>query len=296
MNDAPLQQALTDASSEIDTYLEARFALPLSDPPAVLNRLACDIAMYRLQSLRPLHDLEDARRRYDDAIAMLSKVAAGELTLGLATDNQEPPAADLCGRNPGPGTHVQPREVKGLLNMAAMLDAPWAGSTFSPPTPLDIATIENAILAQLRSQIATIEIAHYPDRPESWRLTHRIGAALVQYKGASYGPQLATAAIIQERRLEFDVTLMMRDLRLGRWRRSGRYQSRRIRDDRGGACGAGGIGAGMPQDVPGAREVRRARSSGRRVDLCNHVRALDRRDRSSGDAELPALHARPRTG
>lgn len=96
--------------------------------------------------------------------------------------------------------------------MAAMLDAPWAGSTFSPPTPLDIATIENAILAQLRSQLTTIEIAHYPDRPESWRLTHRIGAALVQYKGASYGPQLATAAIIQERRLEFDVTLMMRDL------------------------------------------------------------------------------------
>jgi phage gp36-like protein len=49
--------------------------------------------MYRLQSLRPLHDLEDARKRYEDAVAMLTKVAAGELTLGLSADNQEPPIA-----------------------------------------------------------------------------------------------------------------------------------------------------------------------------------------------------------
>jgi len=88
-----ITQALADASAEIDGYIEGRFALPLTDPPAVLNRLTTDIAMYRLQSLRPLHDLEDARQRYEDAVSMLSKVAAGELTLGLSADNQEPPPA-----------------------------------------------------------------------------------------------------------------------------------------------------------------------------------------------------------
>lgn len=95
VNTAFLQTHLSDASVEIDSYLEARFALPLTDPPAVLTRLNCDIAMYRMQSLRPLHDLEDARKRYDDAIAMLTKVARGELTLGLANDGIEPadPAA-----------------------------------------------------------------------------------------------------------------------------------------------------------------------------------------------------------
>ena len=93
VNDTPLTQALADASAEIDGYIEGRFALPLADPPAVLNRLTTDIAMYRLQSLRPLHDLADARQRYEDAIAMLSKVAAGELTLGLSADDLEPPAA-----------------------------------------------------------------------------------------------------------------------------------------------------------------------------------------------------------
>jgi phage gp36-like protein len=88
-----LAQALADASAEIDGYLEGRFTLPLTDPPAVLNRLACDLAMYRLQALRPLHDLAEARRRYDDALTLLMRVADGTLTLGLAPDNQEPGAA-----------------------------------------------------------------------------------------------------------------------------------------------------------------------------------------------------------
>ena len=93
-----------------------------------------------------------------------------------------------------------------------MLDAPWNGVLFTPPTAIDIATIEDAIVNQLRAQINSIEIAHYPDRPETWRLTHRVGAALVMYKGAQYGDLLDTAAIIQERKLEFEIAVMMRDL------------------------------------------------------------------------------------
>ncbi|HKN15009.1 MAG TPA: Gp37 family protein [Candidatus Binatus sp.] len=96
--------------------------------------------------------------------------------------------------------------------MGVMLDAPWTGAVFTPPTAIDIATIEDAIVNQLRSQISSIEIAHYPDNPETWRMTHRVGAALVMYKGAQYGELLDTAAIIQERKLEFEIAVMMRDL------------------------------------------------------------------------------------
>src|SRR6202167_4755201 len=96
--------------------------------------------------------------------------------------------------------------------MGAMLDALWSGVVFTPPTPIGIATIENAIVSQLSSQIDSIEIAHYPDRPETWRLTHRVGAALVMYKGAQYGELLDTSAIIQERKLEFEISVLMRDL------------------------------------------------------------------------------------
>jgi phage gp36-like protein len=114
VNGAPIQTALDDASAEIDGYLEGRFTLPLSDPPAVLNRLCTDIAMYRMQVLRPLHDLADARKRYDDAIAMLAKVAAGELTLGLAADNQEPPAAAGAEGTQGPARVFSRNTLKGF--------------------------------------------------------------------------------------------------------------------------------------------------------------------------------------
>jgi phage gp36-like protein len=113
VNTDSLTQALDDASAEIDSYLEARFALPLADPPQVLNRLASDIAMYRLQALRPLHDLADARRRYDDAIAMLTKVSAGDLTLGLAADNAEPPVAGAAEEVTGSGRVFSRRRLKG---------------------------------------------------------------------------------------------------------------------------------------------------------------------------------------
>jgi phage gp36-like protein len=113
VNQAALQQALADASAEIDGYLESRFALPLSDPPAVLVRLACDIAMYRLQALRPLHDLAEARKRYEDAIALLTRVADGSLTLGLAPDNLEPgeAAGAVVTQAGGDQTGALPRRV-----------------------------------------------------------------------------------------------------------------------------------------------------------------------------------------
>jgi phage gp36-like protein len=112
-----IDQALADASAEIDGYLGGRFALPLNDVPAVLNRLACDVAMYRLQTLRPLHDMADARKRYEDAIELLTRVALGEVTLGLTADNLEPPEASgaiVIQEGCGPATRMFSRSsMKG---------------------------------------------------------------------------------------------------------------------------------------------------------------------------------------
>jgi phage gp36-like protein len=113
VNTTPITQALADASAEIDGYIEGRFTLPLTDPPVVLNRLTTDIAMYRLQSLRPLHDLEDARKRYEDAVAILRQVAAGELTLGLAADGTEPPLAGSLETVQGPDRVFDRDKLKG---------------------------------------------------------------------------------------------------------------------------------------------------------------------------------------
>jgi hypothetical protein len=95
---------------------------------------------------------------------------------------------------------------------AVVLDSPWIGQTYTPATPLDIGTIEAAIVNQLNTQITEIEVAHFPDAPEAYRMTHRIGAALVRYEGGEYGKLIDSAAIVQERTLKFEVTVMMRDL------------------------------------------------------------------------------------
>ena len=114
INTTALQQALDDASAEIDGYLGGRFTLPLTEVPQVLSRLASDIAIYRLQSLRPIHDLADARKRYDDAIAMLSKVAGGEMTLGIGADGHETSIAQGAEQAQGPARIFSRKSMRGL--------------------------------------------------------------------------------------------------------------------------------------------------------------------------------------
>jgi phage gp36-like protein len=92
INEAPLSRHLADASLLIDAYLVSRFNLPFPEDgiPPVLRLLCVDITVYRLQALRPQHDMEDARKRYDDAIKSLDKIRTGALTLGLTPSGEIP--------------------------------------------------------------------------------------------------------------------------------------------------------------------------------------------------------------
>lgn len=80
---AAITRALDDASAEIDTYLGAAYALPLSETPPVVVNLAVDIALYRLSD-RPGALTNEVRRRYEDAIALLKRIADGGATLPLS--------------------------------------------------------------------------------------------------------------------------------------------------------------------------------------------------------------------
>lgn len=73
-----LGRALADADAEIDGYLATRYTLPLTSTPVVLVRLACDLARYRLYD-----DGVPAtvRQRYEDAVAMLKRIAQGDAQL-----------------------------------------------------------------------------------------------------------------------------------------------------------------------------------------------------------------------
>ncbi|MEX0732846.1 MAG: DUF1320 domain-containing protein [Aquisalimonadaceae bacterium] len=77
-----VDQALADADAEIDTYLAAKYALPLAVVPDVLVRLAVDIALFRVEATADVIS-EERRQRYKDAVALLARMARGEVSLGL---------------------------------------------------------------------------------------------------------------------------------------------------------------------------------------------------------------------
>lgn len=76
-----LATALADATAEIDGYLGRRYTLPLAQVPAVIERVCCDMALYRLMALLPKESVEDARRRYEDAQDWLKDLADGQVHL-----------------------------------------------------------------------------------------------------------------------------------------------------------------------------------------------------------------------
>ena len=147
---------------------------------------------------------------------------------------------------------------------AIVLDGPWTGQSFTPPTPLDIATLEAAVVGRLSAQVAGVEVAHFPDRPEAYRLTHRVGAVLVRYEGAGYGKLIDSAAIVQERTLKFEVAVMMRDL----------------------GWNTGGAASGSTPGAYAIIEAVRAALTGYRVPGCEKAYPLGerfvRRDREGG--------------
>src|SRR6478672_13218869 len=80
INSTVLGKALTNASAEIDAYLQGRYVLPPTTVPTVLIQICCDIVRYRLDKNRLR---EDVRQRFEDAIAFLKNVAKGVVNLGL---------------------------------------------------------------------------------------------------------------------------------------------------------------------------------------------------------------------
>ena len=101
------EQALADAAAEIDAWLDRRYVLPLvsidGEPmaaPVVLVRCAYDIAIYRLQTLRPADDIKDARQRYEDVVKLLKAIGCGDVSLPgakLRADVADNPASQSAG-------------------------------------------------------------------------------------------------------------------------------------------------------------------------------------------------------
>ena len=83
---APLETALHEAASEIDTALRGRYRLPVADVPPVLRRIAVDLAVDAI----PRNGIEAAdlfERRAKAARQLLAEIAAGKAKLDLPEAN-----------------------------------------------------------------------------------------------------------------------------------------------------------------------------------------------------------------
>ncbi|NKD22577.1 DUF1320 family protein [Enterobacter asburiae] len=91
-DDSIIDEALADASALMDSYIVARYTLPLTVVPATLPQVCGVIAWYYLNDVRAT---DQATQRYKDAIRWLEGVRDGKIPLGTDTAGASPDGENL---------------------------------------------------------------------------------------------------------------------------------------------------------------------------------------------------------
>ena len=78
---------------------------------------------------------------------------------------------------------------------------------------MNIETIENNIVERLKSKLTDLLIESFPEKPQEFIFTHPKGAILVHYQGGSYGNIQSTDIIVQNKKMEFALTIVTRNLK-----------------------------------------------------------------------------------
>jgi phage gp36-like protein len=80
-------RALDAATSEIDSYLASLYDVPIDPVTDHIKQITVYIAIYRGSDQADVLT-DEKRRRYEDAIKWLTKVAEGKIQLGGTTDEE----------------------------------------------------------------------------------------------------------------------------------------------------------------------------------------------------------------
>lgn len=111
-----VNKSLVSASAEIDSYLAARYTLPITGTHPHLVQLCVDIAIYRQSNARSFVT-EEVRKRYEDAVRALRAYADGKAALVFPKDPAAP-ADDADGPRPlmtsGPERIFSREKLRGL--------------------------------------------------------------------------------------------------------------------------------------------------------------------------------------
>lgn len=77
-----VEAALEGADDEINVYLSSQYDVPLTYTTRSLRRIAVNIAVYTM-ALGRAERTDEMRKRYEDAIKLLTLMSAGKVGLGL---------------------------------------------------------------------------------------------------------------------------------------------------------------------------------------------------------------------
>lgn len=93
--------AILTAESEIDSYLGMVLdSVPLSEPPAIVKRLAINMSMYYVHTKLQFIDIpEHIQKGYDLSIRTLEKISKKEIALFNPKDGGEAPIEDASWGN-----------------------------------------------------------------------------------------------------------------------------------------------------------------------------------------------------
>lgn len=83
-DDENITMALEHADAEIDSYLSARYSVPVSPVPTILRKVACDIAYYNLHDDHPTEGVE---KLHEDATDWLKAVSLGKASIGIQDES-----------------------------------------------------------------------------------------------------------------------------------------------------------------------------------------------------------------
>jgi len=78
---------------------------------------------------------------------------------------------------------------------------------------MPIKEIENQIIERIKSRIQDLHIEGFPEKPSEFRLTHPKGAILVHYQGGNYSESKSLGYMVQDKKLEFSITVITKNLR-----------------------------------------------------------------------------------
>lgn len=88
-----IERALQDADETINSYLSSRYVLPLSTVPAVLARVACEMARFYLYDDQVTDLIKD---RHASNIKWLGEVSKGTVSLGVESVSGQQPASSAA--------------------------------------------------------------------------------------------------------------------------------------------------------------------------------------------------------